>query len=129
MATALHMDEINAIVEKINAAWLAGRFDELREYFHPDVVVAQPGFGGRTVGREALIAGYADFTRDATIHSFTTGEVHIDQTAGSAVTTMPWTMDYEFGGQRYEEKGWELLVFGRLDGRWVVVWRTMVVER
>lgn len=42
---------------------------------------------------------------------------------------MPWTMDYEFGGQRYEEKGWELFVFGRLDGRWVVVWRTMVVER
>lgn len=121
--------EIEAIVEKINAAWLARRFDELRQYFHPDVVVAQPGLARRTVGREALIAGYADFTRDATIHSFTPGEIHIDQTAGSAVTTMPWTMDYEIGGQRYEEKGWELLVFGQLDGRWVVVWRTLVVER
>jgi len=81
------------------------------------------------VGREALIDSYRDFAREATIHGFTTGEIHIDQAGDSAVTTMPWTMDYEFGGQRYEETGWDLLVFGRLDGRWVVVWRTVVVER
>ncbi|MEK6371706.1 MAG: nuclear transport factor 2 family protein [Acidobacteriota bacterium] len=121
--------EIKAVVEQITAAWIAGRFDELREYFHPDVVLAQPGFAGRTVGREALIASYADFAREATIHSLTTGEIHIDRAGDSAVTTMPWTMDYEFGGQRYEEKGWDLLVFGRREGKWIVVWRTVVVER
>jgi ketosteroid isomerase-like protein len=121
--------EIKAVVDAITAAWLAGRFDELRQYFHPDAVLAQPGFAGRTVGREALIASYADFAREATIHSFAAGELHIDQTGDSAVTTMPWTMDYELGGQRYEEKGWDLLVFGRREGRWVVLWRTVVVER
>ena len=76
-----------------------------------------------------MIDSYREFAREATIHSFAAGEVHIDQAADSAVTTMPWTMDHELGGQRYEEKGWDLLVFGRLDGRWVVVWRTVVVER
>ena len=115
-------------MRRINEAWRAGRFDELRDYFHPDVVLAQPGFAQRSVGREALIASYADFAREATVHSFTTGEVHVDHAGESAVTTTPWTMDYEFGGQRFQEHGWDLLVFARPEGRWVVVWRTVVVE-
>ncbi len=123
------MNEIEAVVRAINDAWLAGRFDELRHYFHPDVVLAQPGFAQRMVGREALIDSYRDFTREAKINAFTPGEVHIDAAGDSAVITMPWEMDYEIGGQRYGERGWDLLVFGRREGRWVVVWRTVVVER
>jgi hypothetical protein len=42
---------------------------------------------------------------------------------------MPWQMDYTFEGERYQERGWDLLVFGKRDGQWVVVWRTVVVER
>jgi len=121
--------DIRAIVTAINEAWLAGRFDELRDYFHPDVVLAQPGFAKRTVGREALIASYRDFVNRATIHSFTPGELQIDDSGDSAVTTMPWEMDYTIEGQRSQERGWDLLVFGKRDGRWVVVWRTVVVER
>jgi len=123
------LDEIRSIVAAINAAWLAGRFDELREYFHPDVVLAQPGFAKRTVGRDALIDSYRQFTRNATIHSFTPGEVQVDGTSDSAVTTMPWEMDYTFEEKRYHDRGWDLLVFGKREGRWVVVWRTVVVER
>jgi ketosteroid isomerase-like protein len=123
------LDEILSIVTAINSAWPAGRFDELRGYFHPDVVLAQPGFAKRSVGREALIASYRDFVNSATIHSFTPGEVQIDDSGDSAVTTMPWSMDYTIEGQRYQESGWDLLVFGKREGRWVVVWRTLVVER
>ena len=123
------MDTLQEIVTRINSAWLAGRFDELRDYFHPDVVLAQPGFAKRTVGREALIASYRDFVNSATIHSFTPGEVQIDDSGDSAVTTMPWEMDYTIEGRRYHERGWDLLVFGKREGRWVVVWRTVVVER
>ena len=123
------MDTPREIVARINSAWPAGRFDELRDYFHPDVVLAQPGFAKRTVGRDALIASYRDFVNSAAIHSFTPGEVQIDDSGDSAVTTMPWEMDYTIEGQRYEEHGWDLLVFGKRDGRWVVVWRTVVVER
>ena len=123
------MDNVRAIVAQINSAWLAGRFDELRDYFHPDVVLAQPGLAKRSVGREALIASYRDFVDSATIHSFAPGEVQVDGSGDSAVTTMPWEMDYTMEGQRYQERGWDLLVFGKREGRWVVVWRTVVVER
>jgi ketosteroid isomerase-like protein len=123
------LDTPREIVARINAAWLAGRFDELRDYFHPDVVLAQPGFAKRTVGREALIASYRDFVNSATIHSFTPGEVQIDDGGDSAVTTMPWEIEYTMEGQRYQEHGWDLLVFGKRDGGWVVVWRTVVMER
>ena len=123
------MSELEDIVHRINDAWRHGRFEELRDYFHPEVIVAQPGFARRTAGRDSLIASYAEFARHATIHSFTTGEIHVDEAAGSAVTTMPWTMDYTYDGERIEERGWDLLVFGKREGRWVVVWRTVVVER
>ncbi len=122
------MDELRKIVASINAAWLAGRFDELREYFHPDVVLARPGFAQRTAGREPMIDSYRDFAREATIHAFTAGETHVDHAGDSAVTTTPWTIDYSFGGQRSVESGWDLLVFGRQEGRWQVVWRTVVME-
>jgi hypothetical protein len=122
-------DDVGDVVAAITDAWLAGRWDELRAYFHPDVVLAQPGFAKRTVGREALIASYRDFAQRTTIHSFTPGVIHVDATPESAVTTMPWEMDYTLEGERVVERGWDLLVFGKRDGRWVVVWRTVVVER
>src|SRR5437763_12930081 len=109
------MNDVTSIVAKINDAWPKGRFDELRDYFHPDVVLAQLGFGRRTVGRDALIDSYRQFVSEATIHSFTQGELHVDATGGSAVATLPWEMDYEIEGQRYRERGWDLLVFGRLE--------------
>ena len=108
------------IVHAINDAWMHGRFDELREYFHPDVVLAQPGFARRTVGRDALIAAYREFAAEAA-GSFRAGDIRVDEAGDSAVTTMPWTTD--------DERGWDLLVFGKREGRWVVVWRTVVVER
>jgi Domain of unknown function (DUF4440) len=114
------MDNVRMIVAAINDAWLNGRFDELRDYFHPDVVLAQPGMARRVVGREAVIDNYRQFAAEAA-GSFEAGEIRVDDAGESAVTTMPWTTD--------DERGWDLLVFGKRDGRWVVVWRTVVVER
>ena len=122
-------DELRSIVQRVNDAWRSERFDEMREYFHPNVVLAQPGFGQRVEGRDALMASYQDFARQAKVISFTCGDVHVDRAGDSAVTTMHWRMEYEFGGARYDESGWDLLVFGRHGGRWVVVWRTVVVEQ
>src|ERR1041385_5765405 len=113
------MDETILIVDKINDAWLHGRFDELREYLHPDIVLAQPGLSRRIAGREAVIDSYRQFAAEAA-GSFRAGETRVDAAGDSAVTTMPWTTD--------EERGWDLLVFGKRDGRWVVVWRTVVVR-
>ena len=112
--------ELRLVVAAINDAWLHGRFDELRDYVHPDVVLAQPGLAKRLVGREALIDHYRQFAAEAA-GSFRAGEIHVDAAGDSAVTTMPWTTD--------DDHGWDLLVFGKRDGRWVVVWRTVVVER
>ena len=114
------MNDLHEIVRNINDAWLHGRFDELRDYFHPDAVLAQPGVAKRMVGRDALIDSYRRFAAEAA-GSFRAGEIHVDSAGDSAVTTMPWTTD--------DERGWDLLVFGKREGRWVVVWRTVVVER
>jgi hypothetical protein len=108
------------IVDAINDAWTHGRFDELRAYFHPEVVLAQPGLARRVIGVDALIDSYRRFAAEAA-GSFRAGETRVDEAGDSAVTTTPWTTD--------DERGWDLLVFGKREGRWVVVWRTVVVER
>ncbi|MBI3666731.1 MAG: nuclear transport factor 2 family protein [Acidobacteria bacterium] len=57
------MKEIRQVLEKINRAWLNGRPEELAEYFHPDMVIVHPGFGGRAEGSQTCVQSYKDFTR------------------------------------------------------------------
>lgn len=121
-------DEIKAAIGRLNATWRSGRFDDLREFFHPDVVVVHPRFTKRTTGREALVASYTDFVTHAKIESFEPGEVTADLAGGVTVSVMPWRMKYEFEGNKYDESGWDLLVWNRDGDRWVIVWRTVVLK-
>lgn len=121
-------DEVRSLVTALNDAWVSGRFDELTRYFHPDVVLAHPGFGARVRGRDALIGSYREFASRATIKHIERGEIQADLNGDSAVTVMPWRMKYEYEGLAADESGWDLLVLDRIDGQWQVVWRTVVLK-
>lgn len=121
-------DELQSAVRQLNDAWLAGRFDDLKHFFHPEVVLEHPGFKTRTVGRDPLIKSYADFAAQATIDSFETGEPQVDLSGDVAVTILPWRMKYQFGGNAFDESGWDILVWNRGEERWVVVWRTVILK-
>ena len=58
-----------AAMERINRAWLDGRPEDLLPLFHPDMTLVFPGFAGRAQGREAFVAGFADFCGDAKVPS------------------------------------------------------------
>ena len=121
-------DEIKAAVKHLNEAWRAGRFEELEHYFHPDVVVAHPRFTKRMIGREALLASYKDFVSHATIDSFEPAEPQVDITGETAVSVCPWRIQYHFEGNRFDESGWDLMVWNLRAGRWIIVWRTVVLK-
>jgi hypothetical protein len=125
--TAL-IEQIKSDVARLNETWLAGRFDELTGFFHPGVVLAPPGFGPRTVGRDALIASYVEFAAQALVIEFTTGEIQADHAGATIVTACPWKMTYEYRDATFTESGWDVLVFAEETGRWAVVWRTMVID-
>ncbi len=118
--------QITAIVNAINNAWLKDQSEELARYFHEEIVIVAPGFMQRSEGRAACIQSYRDFNRQARIHSFSSTECTVDQWDSTAVATSEFTIAYEMNGQRYDEKGRDLIVFARANDSWLAVWRTIL---
>ncbi len=116
--------EILALITAINAAWLEGRVEELREYFHDDIVFVPPGFEGRIEGKEKCVGSYHDFMSQAIVKDFKTAEPKVDVWGDTGVVSYPWEMAWEMGGQSYRESGHDLLVLARGAEGWRAVWRT-----
>jgi hypothetical protein len=125
-------DEIRLLLGKINDAWLKGIPDELPrvlgECFHDDMVVKGPDFQEAGRGKEACIRSYEDFLRQATVRECRLSEAAIDLSGNAAVATYSWEMTYGLGGQDYHESGHDLFVFTREDGKWLAVWRAVLVS-
>ena len=124
----LVMKAILEVVERLNAAWPAGDFDQLREILHPDVVLVahRPGGGQRLVGRDAVIQSYREFVDQALIPKFELAEPEIDVFGATAIASCPYRIEYEIGGRRWTGGGHDLLVLQEGDSGWRVVWRTLL---
>lgn len=121
-------EAVRRAVGEINALWRAKRYDEIGGLLAEDVVIAPPGRSERVRGREAYVQSYRDYDAAATTLEFSSGEPQIDLIGDTAVAVCPFAITYELQGQRYRERGHDLLVFAREGGRWLVVWRTMQAE-
>jgi hypothetical protein len=115
-----------ATMRRINQAWLDGRVEDLAQWVHPEIVMVFPGFSGRIQGRDQFLAGFHDFSRNATIHEFHEHDHHVDVAGATAVVTFRYEMVYERSAQRYRATGRDLWVFQSRDGEWRAVWRTML---
>jgi hypothetical protein len=122
----LARQQVSEVLRRINQAWRDGRPDDLRPLFHPGVVMAYPGFAGQAEGREALLAGFADFCETARVHAFEESGHRIDVAGRTAVASFVFAMTYERDGQRYRSSGRDLWVFAEEAGQWLAVWRTML---
>ncbi|UCC72218.1 MAG: nuclear transport factor 2 family protein [Gemmatimonadota bacterium] len=117
---------IGDVLRRINQAWVKGNIDRLHELFHEDIVIAHPGFGRREAGRDACVASYRDFTAQAAVHEYQEEDPTIDVWGDTAVASYMFRIDYEIGGERYKESGFDLFVFLREGGNWRAVWRTLL---
>ena len=113
-------------MRQINEAWLKGQVQDLAPNVHPEIVMVFPGFAGRVQGREAFLAGFADFCQNATIHEFREHDQHVDVAGNTAVVTFQYDMVYERSGAQYRSTGRDLWVFQLQDTAWIAVWRTML---
>ena len=123
------MDDDEAIREltrRINNAWLTRRTDELVGCLHPAMVIAAPGLQVRVEGREACIKSDDDFMGAAVVDEYHESDPTIDVCGDTAVATFGWEMAWTMDGRSHRERGHDLFVFGRQDGRWWAVWRTML---
>ncbi len=126
MSEASSRTEVAAALARINRAWLDRRPADLGPLFHPALTMVLPGFSGRVEGREANVAGFADFCTHATIHEYREQDSQIDVYGDTAVASFAYEMVYERSGQLYRATGRDLWVFARQHGTWLAVWRTML---
>ena len=118
--------DARAALDRITRAWLESRPGDIRPYLHPDVVMAYPGFAGRSRGADALIGGFEQFCREARIVSYTEMDHEADEVAGTSVVTLRWEMVYERGGASWRATGRDLWVFADQGEGPRAVWRTML---
>jgi hypothetical protein len=126
MSDSTDRTSIVAAMDGINCAWLDRRPADIGPRLHPDVTMVFPGFGGRTTGRDALVAGFADFCMNASVHEYREGDRHVDVAGDTAVVSFPYEMVYERDAAKYRCAGRDLWVFARSGGEWLAVWRTML---
>lgn len=122
-------DRVTEVVRAINEGWTGGRYHELGRYFHPEMVLALPGFEQRIEGRARIIDSYRDFGETSTLHAFEAKVPRVDVVGPTAVAATDFTIDYALEGARYRESGTDLLVLHRSPAGWQVVWRTVVTRR
>jgi hypothetical protein len=116
-------------LKRINDAW-QHRGDAmiaiLNDCFAEDAVMRGPGLSLAGKGRSAVVQSYVDFTNQADVKAFNADEPVIDILGDTAVAQYPWQMTYSLEGQEYTEQGHDLFVFSRIEGTWLVIWRTLL---
>jgi uncharacterized protein DUF4440 len=119
-------EEVSAALQRINRAWLERRTDDLVPLLHPEITLVFPGFAGRAEGREAIVAGFADFCQNATIQEYREANHQTDVIGDTAVASFTYEMLYEQSGKRSRATGRDLWIFARQGSEWLAVWRTML---
>jgi ketosteroid isomerase-like protein len=119
--------DVARVLDAIHRAWTEGRASDLVESFDENIVMVLPGFDGRIEGRDALIAGFEDFCRNARLLGFEESDRQVDVRDSTAVASFAYVVRYERDGKGYRATGRDLWIFHRFDdGRWRAVWRTML---
>ena len=120
--------EIGRIVRAINAAWVQGSPGEMAAYLDARMVMVQPGFQERLMGREACIESYREFASHAVIHSYEEDEATVDLRGDTAIASYRYAMEYEMGGELYHDAGHDVFVLMRAECGWRAVWRTLIPQ-
>jgi ketosteroid isomerase-like protein len=131
MDSATHQkeqEEVRLLISKINQAWLTSNFEELRGYFHDDVVTRGPSLESLGKGIDPCVKSFEDFLRAAKVDDFKESDVQVDLFGSSAIATFAWEIKYEMNGQNYHEAGHDVFVFTRDDGQWRAVWRAVLLS-
>ncbi|MGZ3681124.1 MAG: nuclear transport factor 2 family protein [Ktedonobacterales bacterium] len=121
-------EEIAGIVRAINAAWVHGNAGEMADYLDERMVIVQPGFEERLMGREACVESYREFANHAAIRQYDEGEVTVEVRGDTAIASYRYGIEYEMDGETYHDAGHDVFVLMHGDGGWRAVWRTFIPQ-
>jgi len=119
---------IQELVREFNRRWVSGQAHTLAEFFDPNATIAISGQTEGLAGRDACVRSYEEFVATARILSFDLEDPQVDVIGSIAVARCPYEIEYEMASGRWHGSGYDLLVFGRSDSQWKIVWRTLISE-
>jgi len=61
----------------------------MNEHLHPDIALVLPGFAGTIHGRDALVAGFEDFCKNAKILEYEESDENIEVVGSGARNIFP----------------------------------------
>ena len=122
-------DEIWALVERSNRAWLEGRPEDTAELFDEDVVMVGPDGQVASRGRVAMVRSYVEYGAQVKTHAFDVVAHRVDVIGDTAVVDYTFDVEYEYASQRHRERGREILVMRRTPQAWRAIWRTQMTLR
>ncbi|MDP3427221.1 MAG: nuclear transport factor 2 family protein [Humidesulfovibrio sp.] len=116
--------DVLAFITSLNACWTKGDPEDLREYFHKDMVAVTPVDREPRVGREACVQGWAHFARSADIQSWIERGHRVRFFGGggdSAVVTYFYELRCRMGSAAMTMEGRDMFFLVREQDRWWAV--------
>jgi hypothetical protein len=114
------------IIREINESWVSGNPDDLKKYFHEEMVIASPDFQEQGRGREVCVESYKSFSSQAIIRDFKEKYPKIFVFGATAIASYIFQMSYEMNGKNFEDAGRDMFIFIREGDKWQAIWRTIL---
>jgi len=117
-------EEIWQTIRALNRAWtVEGDIDELKNYFHKDMVAITPTDRERLEGRDACIAAWKAFVETTKIHYWKEidPKIQVYSNGESAVVTYYFDMSFDIGGQTIKMGGRDMFMLVNENGKWRVI--------
>lgn len=118
-------DALRLMMESLAHAWRTGQWDELARFFHPAVVFLAPTASPMRRGRDACVARYQGFSRQAIIQEHTSAWPFVQAVETTALTATPFTMTYGYEGARARKPRTDVMAWIKQVERWLVIWRML----
>lgn len=117
-------EEVWQTIQALNRAWtVKGNVDELKNYFHKDMVAITATDPERLEGRESCIAAWKAFVEATQIHYWKEidPKIQLYNDGNSAVVTYYFDISFDMGGQTMKMGGRDMFLLVKEDGKWWVV--------
>jgi ketosteroid isomerase-like protein len=119
-------NEIRRTVKRINEASRRGDIEALRHFCHKDVVIVPPGFVQRAEGRNTYLKSVEDFCAKGTVLEYKELSMKIDIFGDVAIVYYSYETKWEMEGKTFNETGNDVMVLSRTEGKWLLIWRTLI---
>ena len=116
--------QIWEVIQEMNRKWtVKNNADELKNYFHKDMVAVTPTDLRRIEGGGNCVAGWKKFAENTKIHFWKESEpkVQIYGEGKFAIVTYYFDLSFDMDGQTINMKGRDMFSLVNENGKWLIV--------